>query len=74
MIFSSKIDYNLLAKICLHADGGYCTSCACDVAKGFCKAFSSINYDLLEKEIYKEYKAWDFKENSNFYPIIEVVE
>ena len=40
-------DYNKIADVCLHADGGYCENCAIDVAKGFKKNYSDIDLDKI---------------------------
>ncbi len=49
-----KLDYDKLASICLTADGGYCSSCASDVAEGFKEYYPEINLKKLEDFIDKK--------------------
>jgi hypothetical protein len=54
-----NIDYEILADICLRADGGYCKHCAYNVAEGFAEKFNEIDLITLKKVI-------DFKMNEYY--------
>lgn len=61
-----KFEYKKLAKVCLSADGGYCGSCAKDVAQGFKVQFKELDLDKLIEEIDFEMKRHRAKSDAKF--------
>jgi len=58
-----KLNYEIMADICLYADGGYCQKCANDVAEGFKSKFPEIDLERLKKVIDKKMKEYHQKRN-----------
>ena len=57
-----KLTYEIIADICLYADGGYCQKCADDVAEGFKSKFPKIDLEKLKRVINKKMKEY-YQEN-----------
>lgn len=53
-----ELTYEIIADICLFADGGYCQKCANDVAEGFKQKFPEIDLDKLKKIIDNKVKEY----------------